>query len=129
MLRKDAFEWNKEASFAFEKLKEVMTQPPVLALPNFQKAFLIEADASGQGMGAVLMQDGHPIAFASKAFSERTMQISAYERELLAIVFAVKKWQHYLMMQPFIIKTDQKCLKYALEHKLVTPFNRNGCPN
>lgn len=120
LLRKDAFEWNNEATMAFEELKKIMSTPPVLALPDFHKPFLIETDASGQGMGAVLMQNGHPIAFLSKEFSEKTMQLSAYEREFMAIVVAVKKWQHYLVMQPFVIKTDQHSLKYVLEHKLVT---------
>lgn len=91
LLRKDAFQWTQEATIAFNTLKQVMVSPPVLALPDFSKPFLIETDASGQGMGAVLMQSGHPVAFVSKAFSEKTMQLSAYERELMAVVMAVKK--------------------------------------
>ncbi|WOG95777.1 hypothetical protein DCAR_0415105 [Daucus carota subsp. sativus] len=124
LLKKDAFHWDDAATAAFDKLKFIMTSPPVLALPDFNQPFLIETDASGQGMGAVLMQSGHPIAFASKAFSERTMQLSAYERELLAIVMAVRKWQHYLMVQPFVIRTDQQSLKFILEQKLATPFQQ-----
>ena len=124
LLKKDAFQWDSAAGAAFDSLKKIMTSPPVLALPNFLKPFLIETDASGKGMGAVSMQDGHPIAYISKAFSNAHLLLSAYERELLAIVFAVQKWQHYLMMQPFIIRTDQQSLKYLLDHKLATPFQQ-----
>lgn len=69
-----------------------MTSPPVLALPDFHKSFLLETNASGQGMGAALMEEGHPVDFASKAFSEekKSMQLSAYERELMAVVMTVK---------------------------------------
>lgn len=122
LLRKDAFVWDEEANVAFRELKERMVNPPVLALPNFNKPFLIETDASNVGMGAVLMQDGHPIAFSSKAFSKKNAMLSAYERELLAVVFAVQKWQHYLTVHPFTIRTDQHSLKYILDHKLSTPF-------
>lgn len=124
LLRKDAFRWNDKAQEAFEVLKSKMARPPVLALPNFSKSFTVETDASAQGMGAVLLQEGHPIAFLSKAFSPKNALLSAYERELLAVVFAVNKWQHYLMSLPFVIKTDQQSLKYVLEHKLSTPFQQ-----
>lgn len=103
LLRRDAFQWNDEANAAFQILKETMVRPPVLALPNFNKPFLIETDASGVGMGAVLMQEGNPIAYSSKVFSKRNALLSAYERELLAVVFAVKKWKHYQSVHPFTV--------------------------
>lgn len=101
-----------------------MSSPSVLALPDFNKTFIIETDASETGMGPVLMQEGHHISYISKAFSEKNALLSAYERELLAIVFAVHKWQHYLMTLSFIIRTDQQSLKHLLEHKLATPFQQ-----
>lgn len=76
LLRKDAFKWNEEANIEFQRLREQMVQPPVLALPNFNKPFLIETDASGVGMAAILMQDGHPVAFSSKAFSHKSGNIT-----------------------------------------------------
>lgn len=108
LLKKEAFKWGEEAQVSFDMLKGKMTNPPVLALLDFSKPFCIETDASGMSMGAVLMQNLHPIAYISKAFSNRNAMMSAYERELLAIVFAIKKWQHYLSIQPFVIRTDQR---------------------
>lgn len=124
LLKKNSFSWNAAAQESFQLLKSTMTNPPVLALPDFSKEFVIETDASGIRMGAVLMQGGQPIAYISKAFSERTTLLLAYERELLAIVFAVTKWKHYLMILPFIIRTDQKSLKFILEQKLSTSFQQ-----
>lgn len=71
-----------------------MVSVPVLALPNFSKQFVFETDASGQGLGAVLMQDGHPIAFYNKVLPRRVRQKSVYERELVAVVFVIQKWRH-----------------------------------
>ncbi|KAL8147535.1 hypothetical protein AgCh_005022 [Apium graveolens] len=124
LLRKDDFKWNDEAQKALDALKVKMSIPTVLALPNFNKPFTIETDDSAQGMGVVLLQEGHPIAFLNKAFSPKNALLSAYERELLAVVFTVTKWQHYLIGLPFIIKTDQESLKYVLEHKISTPFQQ-----
>ncbi|KAL5846480.1 hypothetical protein ACOSQ3_010009 [Xanthoceras sorbifolium] len=67
MLKKDNFEWTDEAKLAFENLKRAMTQTPVLALPDFNKTFEVYTDASGESIGAVLVQDKRPLAFISQA--------------------------------------------------------------
>ncbi|KAH9328802.1 hypothetical protein KI387_000910, partial [Taxus chinensis] len=63
LLKKDSFHWNKQATVAFEKLKEAMCITPVLATPDFSKTFIVECDALGYGMRAVIMQGGQPISF------------------------------------------------------------------
>lgn len=124
LLKNNSFLWGQEAQLAFENLKQIMGQSLVLALPNFNDTFTIEADALGQGIGAVLMQKGHPIAFFSQALTPRHLTPSTYERELLAIIQAVQRWHQYLMDRHFIIKTDQQSLKYLLENKISTPFQQ-----
>jgi len=69
MLKKDNFCWTQEAKLAFQKLKDLLVSTPVLALPNFDKEFVVEAYASGTGIGVVLMQDNHPIAFISRSLN------------------------------------------------------------
>lgn len=74
---------------AFSKLKGAVVKPSVLSFPNFSLPFKIECDASGKAIGAVLIQLGHPIAFYNKALKGRTLTLSTYEKELLALVNAV----------------------------------------
>ncbi|KAL2230686.1 UNVERIFIED_CONTAM: Transposon Ty3-G Gag-Pol polyprotein [Sesamum indicum] len=118
LLKKDAFGWNPEADEAFNQLKKVMTTAPVLSMPDFSKPFIVETDASGKGIGAVLMQEGKPIAYLSKALAARNLGLSTYEKEFLALLLAVTKWKHYLLGNHFIIKTDQRSLKHILDQRV-----------
>lgn len=120
LLKKDAFKWNSEAELAFTQLKSAMTSAPVLALPDYTKLFVLECDASGKGIGAVLMQEGKPVAYYSKAISPTRLGLSTYEKELLAVVMAVTKWRHYLLGRHFQIRTDHQSLKFLLEQRVTT---------
>lgn len=98
-----------------------MVTPPVLGLLDFTKPFIIECDASGGGIGAVLMQGGRPLAYLSQGLKGKSLLLSTYEKELLALVMAIRKWRHYLLGQSFKVKTDQQALKYLLEQRIGTP--------
>ncbi|XP_019266920.1 PREDICTED: uncharacterized protein LOC109244312 [Nicotiana attenuata] len=119
-LKKDGFQWSNKAEVAFNNLKRALTSAPVLALPSSQLMFIVETDACDYGVGAVLMQDGHPIAYLSKGLSGRHQVLSVYDKELLALVIAVTKWAQYLMGRHFVVRTDQKALKFLLDQKLHT---------
>ncbi|RVW69141.1 Retrovirus-related Pol polyprotein from transposon 17.6 [Vitis vinifera] len=111
LLKKNSFKWTESAKRAFQDLKHAVTSPPVLALPDFSIPFTIQCDASGIGVGAVLMQQGRPLAYMSQAIHGKALQLSTYEKELMALVLAVKKWRSYLLGHNFKIQTDQQSLK------------------
>ncbi|PKI70552.1 hypothetical protein CRG98_009057 [Punica granatum] len=115
LLKKDSFQWGTEAQAAFETLKKAMVSTPVLALLDFSKELIVETDASRIGIGVVLTQTRHPIAYISKMPAPKHQALSVYERELLAILYAVKKWHPYLSGAHFTITTDHRSLKYLLE--------------
>ena len=91
LLKKDSFVWTPEAAIAFQRLKEAVSCPLVLALPDFTKPFIVECDASGLGLKAILMQDHKPIAYHSQALKGSKLSLSTYEKKLLALVVDVKK--------------------------------------
>lgn len=88
-LKKDYFQWPEFVLQAFYQLREAMAQAPMLAMSDISKPFVVKTYASGIGIGAVLEQKNYPIAFISQAFGPRAKALSVYERELLAITFAV----------------------------------------
>ncbi|GJZ05359.1 retrotransposon-related protein [Tanacetum coccineum] len=93
LLKKNAFKWDDKAQDAFEELKKAMVHAPVLQMPDFEATFIVETDASGLGIGAVLQQNGHPIAFMSKTLAAKHHSLSTYEKEFLAVIQALNKWR------------------------------------
>jgi hypothetical protein len=112
------FIWSPPAQQAFLTLKEALINAPVLALPDFSKPFSLETDASDVGIGAVLQQTGHPIAYLSKALGTKAKGFSTYEKECLAIILAVDKWKSYLQHRPFDIYTDHRSLIHLEDQHL-----------
>ncbi|XP_010540309.1 PREDICTED: uncharacterized protein LOC104814125 [Tarenaya hassleriana] len=113
IIKKDRpFEWGDAQEKAFNVLKEQLTSAPVLVLPDFDKVFEIECDASGVGIGAVLMQEKRPVAFFSEKLNGATLNYPTYDKELYSLVRALQTWQHYLLAKEFIIHTDHETLKH-----------------
>ncbi|XP_043809768.1 uncharacterized protein LOC122723079 [Manihot esculenta] len=106
------FKWGKEQELAFNTLKEKLTTAPVLRLPDFSKTFEIECDASGIGIGAVLMQEGRPIAYFSEKLGGAQLNYSTYDKEFYALIRALEVWEHYLLPNEFVIHTDHQSLKH-----------------
>lgn len=121
LLRKGKFAWDTMAEEAFNNLKLATTTTPTLALPNFSKPFVIETDASGDGIGAILSQDARPIALMSISLGEAKKSWSTYAREMLAIIVAIRTWRPYILWRRFTIQTDQRSLRYMLEQRILTP--------
>jgi hypothetical protein len=118
------FIWTTEHQLAFDTLKQAMSSAPVLAIPDFTKQFIIETDASNSGVGVVLMQQGHPLAFISKPLGTRTQGLSTYEKEYMAILLAVEQWRVYLQLAEFLIYGDQKSLVHLNEQRLHTVWQQ-----
>ncbi|KAE8777002.1 hypothetical protein D1007_50285 [Hordeum vulgare] len=102
LLRKNVpFVWSPAAQNSFDHLKQALTTAPILALPDFSKEFVIKIDASDVGVGAVLLQQVHPLAFVSKSLGPGTQGLSTYEKECMAIILVVEQWHSYLQHAEF----------------------------
>ncbi|WVZ71142.1 hypothetical protein U9M48_019762 [Paspalum notatum var. saurae] len=106
------FAWSSKCEEAFGTLKKLLTSAPVLAQPDITKPFDVYCDASGSGLGCVLMQEGRVIAYASCQLRKHEVNYPTHDLELLAVVYALKKWRHYLLGNTCHIYTDHKSLKY-----------------
>lgn len=126
LLTKKGFTWSDQAQAAFDNLEQAMVNTPVLALPDFTRPFSIETDACDTSIGAVLVQDGHPVAYLSKALVVHNQRRSIYEKEFLAVIMAIDKWRAYLQRAPFEIVTDHKSLCSLGDQQLDTELQRKA---
>jgi hypothetical protein len=111
------FKWDEKCQESFDQLKERLMSPPVLVMPDLQKGFDIYCDACGQGLGCVLMQEGHVIAYASRQLRKHELNYPTHDLELAAVVHALKIWRHYIMGTKCQVYTDHKSLKYIFTQK------------
>ena len=120
------FVWSSSTEETFQLLKKGLLEAHVLAIPDFTKTFVLETDACDKGLGAVLMQSGHPVAYLSKPLCPRSQTLSTYEKECMAILMAVEKWRPYLHQQHFTIRTDHKSLLYLTEQRATTKLQQKA---
>src|SRR4051794_5179417 len=135
LLKKDVpFKWDIGQTLAFEALKERLMTAPVLSTPIYadpenpadkQTPFEITTDASNYAIGAVISQEGHPIAYHSRKLSPAEQNYAVHEKELLAVVDAVREWHHYIEGQPFIVYTDHKSLEHFMKQPAISRRQAN----
>jgi len=117
-MEKKVWKWQEEERSTFNKLKNKMTNPPILAISYLKRKMWLETDASGYNIGEVLSQQQEdsswrPITYLSKAMNETKRNYKIYDRELLAIMKGLKQWRQYLIgSDQFEIWTDHKNLGY-----------------
>ena len=124
LTKKDAeFKWKDTCQQAFDRLKDMLTSAPLLVFPDFSKRFILETDASGLGLGAILFQKQSdwliaPIAYASRTLQQHEANYGISELEVLAVVCATKHFRVYLYGHPCDVYTDHE----ALQALLNTPY-------
>ncbi|CAH2099183.1 unnamed protein product [Euphydryas editha] len=123
LIKKDVpFLWSKEQDKTYKTLKKLLIEPPVLSYFDMNKQIVLSVDASKAGLGAVILQEGKPIAYGSRAMTETEIQYSQIEKECLAILYGITKFHQYLYGSQFKVETDHK--------PLVSIFSKplNRCP-
>jgi hypothetical protein len=111
------FKWDEKCQESFDQLKKRLMSLPVLVMPDILKGFDIYCDACGQGLGCVLMQEGHVIAYASCQLWKHELNYPTHDLELAAVVHALKIWRHYIMGTKCQVYTNYKSLKYIFTQK------------
>eukprot|EP00253_Pinus_taeda_P001689 PITA_01689 len=104
------FHWTPDCQKSFEQLKHLLTTAPVLSIADPNKDYVVCTDASKEGLGGVLMQEGRVIAYESRKLKEHEQKYYAYDLELAAVIHALKMWRHYLMGRKFLLHTDHHSL-------------------
>ena len=105
------FHWDYPQMESFRKIKQLVSQAPVLQYYDVDKPVTIQCDASGKGLGAVLLQDNKPVCYASRALTDIETRYAPIETEMLAVVFACRKFHQYIYGRSVTIETDHKPLQ------------------
>ena len=125
LTRKDAeWHWNEEHENAFLRIKQVATQAPVLRYFNPAENTVLQCDASDTGLGATLLQNGQPVAYASRSLTDTERNYAQIEKELLAIVFAAEKFNQYTYGRKVFVESDHKPLEVIYQKPLVVAPKR-----
>ncbi|XP_022867834.1 uncharacterized protein LOC111387505 [Olea europaea var. sylvestris] len=119
-IKESKFQWTPEAEKAFLIIKERLTSAPILALPDFTKPFALHCDASKLGIGAILSQEGKPVAYFSQKLAGARGRYSTYDAELYAVVQAIRHWRHYLFQREFFLYSDHEALKHLSSQESVS---------
>ena len=123
MLKQDAvFAWDEMANTSFQKIKDLIAKSATKPLRYYdrRKPVTVQADAFQRGLGACLLQDGQPIAYASKSLTDTETRYANIERELLAIVFACQQFNTYVLGRPFTVESDHKPLEMIHQKSLAS---------
>jgi len=119
LCKKDSdFQWHPEHTTAFNRIKDEISRTTNLQFYDKAKPITLQVDASTRGLGAVMLQDGRPVAFASKALTEAERRYSNIEREMLGIVFGLERFHHYVFGRQITIETDHKPLESISQKNL-----------
>ncbi|XP_073121978.1 uncharacterized protein [Henckelia pumila] len=123
LTRKDVpFVWMSECEKSFHELRHRLTIAPVLALPSESRGFVVHTDASLQGLGCVLSQRVHVIAYASRQLKNRKENYPIHDLELAAIIFALKTWRHYMYGESYHSSIGMAQFEALNEHRCSTPL-------
>ena len=110
------FQWLDQHSIAMNTIKKFLTEAPVLRYYDVSKPVTVQCDASQSGLGAVLLQDGQPVCYASRALTDTESRYAQIEKELLAITWACDKFDQYLYGRDKVtVETDHEPLKPVLQ--------------
>ncbi|XP_078447034.1 putative mitochondrial protein AtMg00860 [Wolffia australiana] len=113
LLKREQFEWTPAADHAFELVKKLMTEAPVLRLPDFSKVFEVSC------AGGVLSQEGHPIEYFSEKLNNTRRRYDNYDREFYALVQSLRHWRHYLLPKEFVLFYDHSALCHLHDQRKV----------
>ena len=107
-----------------EEIRTILSSVPVLKFFDVTKQTVLQCDASETGLGACLIQEGHPVAYASRALTAAEKNYAQIEKELLAIVFSMEKYEHYVYGRKVIVESDQKPLEIIHKNCLTSAPKR-----